>query len=141
MLVINKWTIPLDKANGDLPRQSNMSQQLSNQASNFDILPKSVWLGVADGTSIADLTQQLRYDIVVVLDLVGQQRRAKEVLQDINDSVNKLEQCERILVCTARTEKECVRVVYRRYYRGRRQIGEIGECRSWNRACLELGEQ
>lgn len=85
-----------------------MSEQLSNQASNLDILPKSVWLCVADGTSIADLTQQLRYDIVVVLDLVGQQRRAKEVLEDINDSVNKLEQCERILVCTARTEEECV---------------------------------
>lgn len=68
-----------------------MSEQLSNQASNFNVLPKSIWLCIADSTCIADLTQQLSYDIVVVLDLVSQQRRTEEVLEDINDSVDELE--------------------------------------------------
>jgi len=39
---------------------------------------------------------------------MGEQRRSKEVLEDIDNAVDELKQCERILICTAGTEKESV---------------------------------
>ena len=97
-----------------------MGEQLSNQAGNFNILSQSVWLRVTDCTSIAYLIQQLSYYIIIAVDLLRQQGRAKEVFEDIDDSVDELKESKRILVGTTRTKKEGVRIRYGGYGRWRR---------------------
>lgn len=89
-----------------------MGEQLSNQACHLNILSKSIWLRVTDCASVANLVQQLSYYVIIAVDLVRQQWRAKEVFEDVDDAVNKLKDRQRILVGTAGTKEEGVRIRY-----------------------------
>jgi hypothetical protein len=74
-----------------LPWQVDASEKFAHPSFDLDNLSQCVWLRRTDCTSVAHLRQQLSNDIVVVFELDGQERRANEVFQRIDDPVQELE--------------------------------------------------
>jgi hypothetical protein len=68
-----------------------LCQQLPYASGDFNILPQSVRLCIADDTAVAHLPQQLRDYIVVALNLYRQQRRSQKIFQDVDDAVQEFE--------------------------------------------------
>lgn len=76
---------------GVVPRQVNASQELAHPPFDLDYLPQSIRFRRADISRITHLRKKLCDDIIVILDLDSQERRANEVLQGVDDSVQELE--------------------------------------------------
>jgi len=72
-------------------RQVQVPKKFPHEAFDFDQVAQCIWLCRIDSAGIAHLGQELGRDIVVVLNLVRQQRRAKKILERIDDAVEELQ--------------------------------------------------
>ena len=71
--------------------QVQVPKKFPHKAFDFDQIAQRIRLCGIDSAGIAHLGQELGRDIVVVLDLVRQQRGAKKILERIDDAVEELE--------------------------------------------------
>lgn len=116
-------------AEGHQPRETEAAQELVHPAFLLHNLPQGIGFRRADRPRIAHLRQQLGDDIVVVLDLDGQDRRADEVLEGIDDAVEELEDEERLDLGGRRDEEQEVRVSQAEDESRRVRVGEVDEVR------------
>lgn len=72
---------------GRVRGETDVAQQVLDGVRGLDDVAQGVALGVGDYAGVAHLAEQLGDDIVVGLDLGGQQWRAQEVFYGIGDSV------------------------------------------------------
>lgn len=93
-----------------VPWQVDAPQELAHPPLRLDNLSQGVGLGGAYGSSIAHLDEELGDDIVVVLDLDGEERGANELLERIDDTVQELEHQQRLDLGGGCREVEEVRV-------------------------------
>ena len=108
---------------GAVRRQVEVAQQLVHEALHLDQVAQGVGLGGADGAGVAHLGQQLGDDIVVGLDLVGQQRCAQELLERVDRAVQELEHQQRLDLGRGRQEEEQVRMAKTENERRRVGVG------------------
>lgn len=93
-----------------IPGQVDATKQLPHPALHLDHLPQGIRLRGANGARVAHLGEQLRDDIVAVLDLEGNEGRAGELLEGIDDAVQELEDEKGLDLEGGRGEEEEVAV-------------------------------
>ena len=81
------------------PRKVDAAQQLAHPPFYGNHLPEGIGLRRADGARVAHFCEKLYHDIIVGLDLDSQERRAQEVFEGIDDSVQELEHQEGLYLC------------------------------------------
>lgn len=91
-------------------RQAQVAQELIHETLDLDQVAQGIRLGGANGAGIAHLGQELGDDIVVGLDLVGQQGRPEELFERVDDTVEELEREERLDIGRGRQQKEEIRM-------------------------------
>ena len=122
-------------------RQAQISEQFPHEPLHLDEIPQGIWLCCVDVAGIAHFGQELGGDIVVGLDLVGEDGCAEEFFERVDDAVDELENEEGLDLGGGCDEKEKVPMCKAEDEGGRVRVGEVDEVRSRRGMFEEEGQQ